>query len=143
MERRLPFIVVPLFIFIMVVVFLVIHWNHKRIYREVSIEYPLVTSQFNFRGVITSIDHPISATHRSDPLSAFITINDSLRVHLITGFEISEQLKLKEALNVGDSIVKDGDTYLVKIYKISERDTLIYRFELSDDLGYPQKKEVN
>ena len=138
-ENKLPFIVLPSFIFIMAVVFFVINWRHNKAYEEISFKYPPVTSEFNFRGIITRIDHP-GGTKRNNPFSVFIIIDDSVQVHLMTGFELNKHLILEEVLKVGDLIIKVPDSYSIEIHKIAETDTIIYKFELADDLGYPQKE---
>jgi hypothetical protein len=42
---------------------------------------------------------------------------------------------LAEALAEGDRLFKETDSYIFSIYK--NGDTVIYNFELTDDLGYP------
>ena|SRR5688572_2483721 len=139
--NKLPFIVVPSFIFIVAVVFIVSNWRHNKVYEDISFKYPLVTSEFNFRGIITRIDHP-GGTKRHDPSSAFIIIDDSVQVHLMTGFELNKHLILDEVLKIGDLIIKVPNSYSIEIHKIAETDTVIYKFELTDDLGYPQKGKL-
>lgn len=113
----------------------------ERIKDQLREEYPPVTIEKNINGKIKSIYHGNLGIFRNSPHHAYILLKDSTKLQLHASYELTHELSLDEILQVGDFLVKESGTNTFLVYRIENSDTLIFNFELNDDLGYPLKKK--
>lgn len=110
-----------------------------KILEALSKEFLSVSIDQELEGTVTNIYHPYPEVFNNDPLQAYVLLNDSLKRRIKTGHELTKEIILDSVLNIGDYLVKEHGSDIVFVYRIQNSDTLEYRFQLRDDLGYPLK----
>jgi hypothetical protein len=112
-----------------------------KIIEDLKSEYPAIGLGEEINATVTYI-HPTDLTKfRNDPYSARVVFDDSIKRRFSTTSELSKDVSLEHVLNVGDRIIKAGNDDKIFIYRIQQRDTLKFAFELLDDFRYPIKKK--
>ena len=126
---------IPGLIFLMVFILaVVIYYNYstrktEEILKQLHKDYP----------AISIIEHGNPEIFRNHPHQAYLTLDGLAKKRIRTGYELVQELMLDDVLEPNDRLIKEAGTDRVQIYKIKSNDTLIYEFELRDDLGYPLK----
>lgn len=141
MERSsiISLILVSMFVTAMVIFYRYDTGRKDKILEELSKEFLSVSIDQKLEGTITNIYHPYPKVFNNDPLQAYVTLNDSLKRRVKTGHELTKEITLDSVLNIGCYLKKAHGTDVVLVYRIHNNDTLEYRFQLRDDLGYPLK----
>jgi hypothetical protein len=112
----------------------------EKITEQLRAEYPSVTINEKFAGIVSEIYHPYPELFKEHPLQAHVLLNESVKKSIRTGSELHKKITLDSVLSVGDYLVKNAASDTLFIYKAQSNDTVRYSFELRDDLGYPLKK---
>ena len=112
----------------------------EKVLQSLSREFPSISIDQELEGTVTNIYHPYPGIFNNDPLQAYVLLNDSLKRRIKTGHEVAKEIILDSVLTIGDYLVKERGSDMVSVYQIENSDTLKYRFQLRDDLGYPLRK---
>jgi len=141
MKRNIVISLILAFMFItaMVIFYRYDTGRKDKILEALSKEFLSVSIDQELEGTVTNIYHPYPEVFNNDPLQAYVLLNDSLKRRIKTGHELTKEIILDSVLNIGDYLVKEHGSDIVFVYRIQNSDTLEYRFQLRDDLGYPLK----
>lgn len=110
---------------------------------QLNSEFPMMTIDDEVIGKVSRIIQPNLTIINNNPNQAYVLINNSLKINISVGFEIDTDSELDEILKKDDLLIKKYGQEEVLILRIINTDTLVYRFELADGLGYPLKKRDN
>jgi hypothetical protein len=131
-----PIILVSLFIISMRLYYLHDTKKTQELLEELNKEYPSLDINSKIHGIVTDIHHP-PKKFKNGPRHAFITLDGSIKRRVNSGDELTKGLMLGEILDIGDYFVKENGASTFAIFKITNKDTVKYTFELRGDLGYP------
>lgn len=101
----------------------------------------MLTIEDEISGKVSKILQPTSEIINNHPHQAFVLINDSLKINISVGFEIETGVVLDKILQSGDLLIKKYGQEELLILRVINTDTLIFRFELTDGLGYPLRRK--
>ena len=104
-------------------------------------EYPSIGFEEGLNARITKIYNGDPKVFRNHPHQIFLVLDNSLNKDIRASFELNQKLTIDEVASIGDRFIKEPNSYMFNIYKISEGDTLKYEFELRDSLGYSLNKQ--
>lgn len=104
--------------------------------QEIQTSFPEIETKEEIIGKICGIYKSNSMVFRDNPHSEYITLEDSSRYRLNTGYELKQRLTLDETINLGMLLVKSAGSNNIQLIKLNESDSTIYYFKLTDDLGY-------
>ena len=136
---------IPGLIFLMVFILaVVIYYNYstrktEEILKQLHKDYPAISITEKIDAIISNIEHGNPEIFRNHPHQAYLTLDGLAKKRIRTGYELVQELMLDDVLEPNDRLIKEAGTDRVQIYKVKSNDTLIYEFELRDDLGYPLK----
>lgn len=104
--------------------------------QEIHASFPEIETKEEIVGKICRIYKSNSMVFRDNPHSEYITLEDSSRYRLNTGYELKQGLILDETIKLGMLLVKNAGSNNIQLIKLNESDSTIYYFKLTDDLGY-------
>jgi len=116
----------------------------NKIRKQINKEYPILSLSQELKGVITDIDQGDLRIFRNNPRQAYLTINGYSKVSVNAGYvlDIDSVLCLDDVLHIGDSLVKKANVDTFLIIGTNNGNASRYYFKLTDDLGYPLKRDI-
>lgn len=129
MRRIKPIHVVIMIIFITLSIIYVNYdiRQKEKINEQLNIEYPLIKSDEQVDGVVTSIFLPEG--FRDNPHYAKIVLNGTTKKSIVAYFD-SNRNTLDDVLKVGSRLIKGRESDTICIQNLHEKDTLRYYFRV-------------
>lgn len=142
MKRNNIISLIFVFVFLMAFIFFFKYDTGKKekLLRQLAEEFPAISLDQRLEGIVMQIYQPYPQVFNNDPHQVYLLLNDSLKRRIKTGLEMDKSIVLDSALNVSDHLVKEPGSDVLFVYKVLDNDTIKYRFQLRDDLGYPLRK---
>jgi hypothetical protein len=117
--------------------------NRKRIFSELTKEYPPLTFTDSLDSYVLEIHQPHLTEMNNNPNRAFVTLSPYKKHFIMVGLELGNgQLTLDEILKVGDLILKKPRSNRIKIVRLDAvGDSSKFDFVITDYLGYSIKAD--
>jgi hypothetical protein len=135
MKNKLVYVSV-IFTLLFIIIYFVSQAKSKKYVKDITSEYPLVDLNTKLNGVITDILQINPTLSRNNPFQSKVTIDDTIKITISTGYELNSHLILDEVLTKGLFVTKDSGNKYLFFYRYTIGDTLKYEFIIHDSKGY-------